>query len=83
MADSTHIPRFRADLSQEQLRGDERITGLQIAEAGGAFFLFKLDSRNCVVWDSWHLSAADAMNQAALEYGVPREQWRAIDEPQS
>ena len=48
-----------------------------------AFFLFKLDSRNCVVWDSWHLTADDAMNQAALEYSVPRQQWKAIDEPQS
>ncbi|XVJ60080.1 MAG: hypothetical protein HEQ23_12070 [Tepidisphaera sp.] len=83
MADSPHIPRFRADLSQDQLRGDERITGLQIAEADGAIFLFKLDSKESVVWDSWHMTADDAMNQAALEYDVPREQWKAIDGPQS
>lgn len=83
MADSPHIRRFRAELNSAQLRGDGRIARLEIAEVDGAFLLFKLDSRNCVVWDSWHLTADDAMNQASLEYSVPREQWEAIDEPQS
>lgn len=83
MTQSPHIRRFRAELAPDQRRGDGLIARLEIAEVDGAFFLFKLGSRNCVVWDSWHLTADDAMNQASLEYSVPREQWEAIDEAQS
>jgi hypothetical protein len=45
-----------------------------ISHESDAYYLFITDGEH--VFDTWHQTLVDAMNQAEFEYGIRPEEWR-------
>lgn len=48
---------------------------VEIAEAEGAFYLFRLDANGVCTADTWHPTLDEAKRQATFEYGIHPDEW--------
>ncbi len=54
---------------------------VEIAEEGGAFYLFHLDAEGVCFADTWHQTLDDAKRQAAFEFGIKPDEWTDVVPP--
>ncbi|HUH01165.1 MAG TPA: hypothetical protein VML75_04170 [Kofleriaceae bacterium] len=52
---------------------------VEIIAEDGAFYLLRNTVEGVCIADTWHLSEAEAKEQAAFEYGTTEEDWSEMD----